>query len=71
LVDFTFQQHKEIHENLAFSMCFGYEGGYMTVGGYNSDKHIPNSTNNIISYTGRSGQYTINIYKAKVLIIFQ
>lgn len=67
LIDSTFQQHKEINETLAFSLCFGYEGGYMTVGGYNSGKHLPNSTNNVVSYSSRSGQYVINIHKAKVL----
>lgn len=39
----------------------------MTIGGYNSGKHLPNATNYVVPYSRRSGQYTINIYKAKVL----
>jgi len=66
IIDFIFQQHNETNETLAFSLCFGYNGGYMTIGGYNSDKHLPNAINYIIPYSTRSGQYTISIHKAKV-----
>lgn len=66
LIDSTYKQHQEINERLAFSLCFGYDGGYMTIGGYNSEKHLPNATVNIVPYKGRGGQYVVNIYKAKV-----
>lgn len=66
LIDSTYKQHQEVNERLAFSLCFGYDGGYMTVGGYNSDKHLPNATVNIVPYNGRGGQYVVNIYRAKV-----
>lgn len=69
LIDFTFQQHNEIDEGLAFSLCFAYEGGYMTIGGYNRNKHLTNSTTFVIPYNPRSGQYVINIHAAKVKLI--
>lgn len=68
LIDFTFQQHREVDESLAFSLCFGYDGGFMTLGGYNAEKHFPNASTSVVPYVTRSGQYTINIHKAKVFI---
>ena len=33
IIDETFYQHKTDDKRLAFSLCFGIENGYMTIGG--------------------------------------
>ena len=66
IIDYTFQQHVEINESLAFSLCFAFNGGYMTIGGYNKDKHLNGSKTQVVPYIPRGGQYVINVYGAQV-----
>lgn len=45
------------------------EGGFMSIGGYNSDQHIDNEAH-IVPISRESKQYNIRIHKLKVVLSF-
>ena len=51
LADGLFKEHKDKNKN--FSLCFGTKGGYLTFGGYNVNKHMPNEPVQTIKYGGQ------------------
>ena len=38
ILDMLFRNHNT--SNKSFSLCLGTEGGFMTLGGYNKEKHL-------------------------------
>lgn len=41
IIDETFKQHSQNKEKLVFSLCLNTKnGGYMSIGGYNTNLHI-------------------------------
>jgi Eukaryotic aspartyl protease len=49
-----------------FSLCFGHDGGYMTLGGYNRTKHFPEAQEEIFKYYPDNGQYRIVLNSVNV-----
>jgi hypothetical protein len=47
-----------ISKNL-FSLCFGHDGGYMTLGDYDTSRHLPVSKVETFDYDGSFGQFKI------------
>jgi hypothetical protein len=70
IIDYVFRYHHHDDEKKAFSLCFGYDGGYLTVGGYNTEKHKENSKTFVISYH-ESDQYKISLTQLYVSIFHQ
>ena len=52
--------------NLVFSLCYAEDGGYMSLGGYNTKFHDPNDEIKYIPYTTPNEQYRINLFKISV-----
>ena len=43
IIDETFKQHSQNNEKLVFSLCLkSKNGGYISIGGYNTNLHIKN-----------------------------
>lgn len=66
IVDELFKQHKNNQEKLAFSLCLGNNGGFMSLGGYNHELHIPGEKPHIVDYNGSNNMYSIKMFGAKV-----
>ncbi|KAL4504448.1 hypothetical protein ABPG72_009894 [Tetrahymena utriculariae] len=67
IIDRIFSQHKDNDEQLVFSLCFNsLQGGYMSVGGYNHELHIPGSKTKIIKYNRNSGFYDVNVKEVRL-----
>ena len=62
IVDQVYKIHGGKQAELEFSLCFSNsDGGYMSIGGYNSDLHKKGSKTNIISYDAENSLYTVDI----------
>ena len=45
-----------------FSICYGYNGGYLTIGDFNSNKkHLEDQVVNTIKYYPKNYQYSVNL----------
>ena len=56
---------------LKFSMCVSNtEGGFMSFGDQNTEKHLSGEKTHTVPISRRSGQYNINVYSLKVIIFF-
>ena len=44
-----------------FSLCFGHDGGYITLGEYDRSKHHPNASEQVFHFDGSQGQYKIEL----------
>lgn len=42
-----------------FSLCYGHDGGYMTIGGYNKSKHLEGAPIESFKFDSSHGQYKI------------
>lgn len=49
-----------------FSLCFGHDGGYMTLGGYDRNKHLPEAREEVFKYYPDQGQYRIVLNSVSV-----
>ena len=54
-----------ISKNL-FSLCFGHNGGYLTLGEYDTTRHLPGTPVETFKFDRRAGQYRISMLKIKV-----
>jgi len=56
ILDIYYNSHQDFDRS--FSLCFGENGGVLTLGGYNVDRHVKDSKIQTIPYVG---QYVINV----------
>lgn len=49
-----------------FALCFGHNGGYMTLGGYNTSKHLPEAKEEVFKFYPDQGQYRIILNSVNV-----
>ena len=49
-----------ITKNL-FSLCFGHEGGYLTLGDYDTSRHLKAHQIEEISFDRSTGQYKLDL----------
>ncbi|KAL4456197.1 hypothetical protein ABPG74_014158 [Tetrahymena malaccensis] len=67
IIDRIFSQHKDNDEQLVFSLCLNsLQGGYMSVGGYNHELHIPGSKTKIIKYNKNSSFYDVSVKEVRL-----
>ncbi|EAR96391.3 eukaryotic aspartyl protease (macronuclear) [Tetrahymena thermophila SB210] len=67
IIDRIFSQHKDNDEQLVFSLCLNsLQGGYMSVGGYNHELHIPGSKTKIIKYNKNSNFYDVSVKEVRI-----
>ncbi|KRW98301.1 Aspartic peptidase domain [Pseudocohnilembus persalinus] len=67
LVDSLFSQHSENQEELVFSLCLSnVDGGYMSVGGYNTELHLKGAKTHIIPFKKGSSMYSIDMEELKI-----
>jgi len=58
----------DVHQDhsKSFSLCLGTDGGFMTLGGYNVNKHMPNEDIQTVPYL-RGSNYIVEIYGIDVV----
>lgn len=61
MLDLLFRQ-KALNSN-SFALCFGHDGGYMTLGGYRSDKHLKGEGIQKVKF---SGNYMVSLKSLRV-----
>ncbi len=49
-----------------FSLCYGHDGGYLTIGPYDESRHVNGTTIETFTFDGSQGQYKITLNKIKV-----
>lgn len=49
-----------------FSLCFGHDGGYLTVGQFDRARHHPQAKEEVFDFDGSQGQYKITMKKISV-----
>ena len=47
-------------ESQGFALCYSHNGGMMTIGGHNEDKHLGDSQTQTIKFSN-TGQYRVDI----------
>lgn len=49
-----------------FALCFGQDGGYMSLGGYDASKHLPEAKPEVFKFYSDGGQYRIVLNSVNV-----
>lgn len=66
IIDFYYR-NKNLN-GLKFSLCISnLEGGFLSFGDQNLEKHLPGEKTFTVPISRQSGQYNINIYSLKVI----
>lgn len=65
MLDLLFRQNA-LQTN-SFALCFGHEGGFMTLGGYRSDKHLAGEEIQRVKYYGN---YLVHLKSVRVIYFY-
>ena len=57
---------QKILNSNSFSLCFAVDGGYMTFGGYRSDRHVKGQT---IQKTSYVDNYEVSVRSIDVILV--
>jgi len=58
--------HQSRVSSPVFSLCFGHDGGYLTVGQFDPSRHHPRAKEEVFDFDGSQGQYKIALKKVSV-----